>query len=63
MGVGPASSDEAWKIWEKLSIERKTLPDILYDIETGPLRKDSFLDKLSMRMELSLNDETILTRC
>ena len=62
MGVGPASSDEAWKIWEKLSIEMKTLQDILHDIETGPLRKDSFLDKLSMRMELSLKDETILTR-
>ncbi|HBG92968.1 hypothetical protein A2326_03745 [candidate division WWE3 bacterium RIFOXYB2_FULL_41_6] len=62
MGVGPASSDEAWKIWEKLSIERKTLPDILHDIETGPLRKDSFLDRLSMGMELSLKDETILTR-
>ncbi|HBR21817.1 MAG TPA: hypothetical protein DD713_04520, partial [Nitrospiraceae bacterium] len=62
MGVGPASPNEAWEIWEKLSIERKTLPDILHDIETGPLRKDSFLDRLSMRMELSLKDETILSR-
>lgn len=62
MGVGPASSDEAWKIWEKLSIERKTLPDILYDIETGPLRKDSFLDKLSMGMNIPLEEKTILTR-
>ena len=62
MGVGPASPNEAWKIWEKLSIEMKTLPDILRDIETGPLRKDSFLDRLSMGMEISLNDETILTR-
>jgi len=62
MGVGPASSEEAWKIWEKLSVERKTLTDILRDIETGPLKKDSFLDRLSMGMELSLNEETILTR-
>ncbi|MDI6744065.1 MAG: PAS domain S-box protein [Thermodesulfovibrionales bacterium] len=62
MGVGPASPDEAWKIWEKLSIEMKTLPGILHDIETGPLRKDSFLDRLSMGMEISLKDETILTR-
>jgi PAS domain S-box-containing protein len=62
MGVGPASADEAWEIWEKLSIERKTLPDILRDIETGPLRKDSFLDRLRMGMEISLKDETILTR-
>ncbi|MEK7741725.1 MAG: PAS domain S-box protein, partial [Nitrospirota bacterium] len=62
MGVGPASSDEAWKIWEKLSIEMKTLPDILHDIETGPLRKDSFLDRLSMGMEIPLDEKTILTR-
>ncbi|MCX5717081.1 MAG: PAS domain S-box protein [Nitrospirae bacterium] len=62
MGVGPASPNEAWEIWEKLSIEMKTLPDILRDIETGPLRKDSFLDRLSMGMEISFKDETILTR-
>ena len=62
MGVGPASPDEAWQIWEKLSIERKTLPDILHDIETGPLRKDSFLDRLSMGMEIPLDEKTILTR-
>ncbi|TAL28114.1 MAG: PAS domain S-box protein [Nitrospirae bacterium] len=62
MGVGPASPEEAWGIWEKLSIEKRTLPDIMQDIETGPLRKDSFLDRLALGMELSLEDETVLTR-
>ena len=62
MGVGPASPEEAWQVWEKLSIDRKTLTDILHDIETGPLRKDSFLDRLSVTMELSLKGETILAR-
>jgi len=61
MGVGPASPEEAWQVWEKLSMEKKTLPDILHDIETGPLRKDSFLDRLSMGMEIPIEDDTVLT--
>lgn len=62
MGVGPASPEEAWQIWEKLSIEKRTLHDIMRDIETGPLRKDSFLDRLSLRMEILLEENTVLTR-
>ena len=62
MGVGPASPEEAWRIWEKLSIEKRMLPDIMHDIETGPLRKDSFLDRLTLGMEISLEEETVLTR-
>jgi len=62
MGVGPAGPEEAWHIWEKLSIEKRTLPDLMRDIETGPLRKDSFLDRLSIRMEIPLEEDTILTR-
>jgi PAS domain S-box-containing protein len=62
MGVGPGSYDEAFHIWDKLSIERKTLPDIMKDIEIGPLRKDSFFDKLSLGIEIPLTDDTILTR-
>lgn len=62
MGVGPASPEEAFEIWEKLSLEKKTLPDIMRDIEAGPLRKDSFLDRLSLGIEVPLSDETILTR-
>jgi PAS domain S-box-containing protein len=62
MGVGPASHEEAWQIWSRLSLERKTLSDIMRDIETGPLRKDSFLDKLSLNIEIPLSEETILTK-
>ena len=62
MGVGPGSYDEAFHIWDKLSIERKTLPDIMKDIEIGPLRKDSFFDKLSLGIEIPLTDDTILTK-
>ncbi|MBM4129323.1 MAG: PAS domain S-box protein, partial [Nitrospira sp.] len=62
MGVGPASHEEAWQIWSRLSLEKKTLSDILHDIETGPLRKDSFLDRLSLGIEIPLSEETILTK-
>ncbi len=62
MGVGPASPEEAWQVWEKLSIEKKTLSEILKDIETGPLRKDSFLDRLSTGIEIDLNSETALAK-
>ena len=62
MGVGPASPEEAFQIWDRLSLEKKTLSDIIYEIETGPLRKDSFLDRLSLSMEISLSEDTVLTR-
>ncbi|MEW6054649.1 MAG: PAS domain S-box protein [Nitrospirota bacterium] len=62
MGVGPASHEEAFHIWDRLSLERKTLPDIMHDIEIGPLRKDSFFDRLSMGIEIPLTENTILTR-
>lgn len=62
MGVGPASHEEAFQIWSRLYLEKKTLPDIIRDIETGPLRKDSFLDKLCLSIEIPLSAETILVR-
>ncbi len=62
MGVGPASHEEAFQIWSRLYLEKKTLSDIIRDIETGPLRKDSFLDKLSLSIEIPLSAETILVK-
>jgi PAS domain S-box-containing protein len=62
VGVGPASAEEAWQIWESLSMERKSLREIMLDIESGPMRKDSFLDRLSLGMEIPLDKDTILTR-
>ncbi len=62
MGVGPATPEEAWQIWEKLSIEKKDLREILRDIDEGPLRKDSFLDRLSSGIEVDLEGDTALVR-
>jgi PAS domain S-box-containing protein len=54
MGVGPSSHEEAFHIWGKLSMERKTLPDIMHDIEIGSLKKDSFFDRLSVGIDIPL---------
>jgi PAS domain S-box-containing protein len=62
MGVGPSSHEEAFHIWGKLSMERKTLPDIMHDIEIGALKKDSFFDRLSVGIEVPLTEETVLTK-
>ncbi|HSW64650.1 MAG TPA: PAS domain S-box protein [Dissulfurispiraceae bacterium] len=60
MGVGPASHEEAWEIWSRLSLEHKTLSEILNEIHEGPLRKDSFMDRLCCGVEIPLDAETIL---
>ncbi len=62
MGVGPATPEEAWKIWDDLSIKHKSLDDIMKDIAAGPARSDSFLERLTVGIEISLEDYTILTR-
>jgi PAS domain S-box-containing protein len=61
MGVGPASSEEAGQIW--LSLENKSLETIIEEIERGPLRKDSYLDKISQRLTTNLDDDCILCDC
>jgi PAS domain S-box-containing protein len=62
MGVGPASYEEAFHVWERLSLEKKTLPDIMQEIDVGLMRKDSFFDKLSHSIEIPLTVETSLTK-
>ena len=62
MGVGPSSPGEAGEIWGKLSIEKKTLSEMIREVETDLLKKDSFFDKLSLGMRISLTEETILTK-
>lgn len=59
MGVGPASYDEAGRVWERLSAEKKTLSDIMQDIESGPKGTDSFLDRLSLGIEIPLDSGSI----
>lgn len=62
MGVGPSSYEEAWQIWAHLSMEKKSLQDIFEDIQKGPLKKDSFIDRLCCGIEISLEEDTVLTR-
>ncbi|MBI5073932.1 MAG: PAS domain S-box protein [Nitrospirae bacterium] len=62
MGVGPATPEEAWKVWDDLSLKHKTLDEIMQDIIASPVRRDSFLERLSLGIELSLEENTILTR-
>lgn len=62
MGVGPASPEEAWRVWDELSLQKKTLDDIMQEVMSAPLKKDSFLDKLSLGIEIPLEEDTVLTR-
>ncbi|MFZ5998757.1 MAG: PAS domain S-box protein [Nitrospirota bacterium] len=62
MGVGPASHEEAWEIWSRMTMERKSLQSIMEEIEKGPLKKDSFMDRLCCGVEVSLEMDTILTK-
>lgn len=62
MGVGPASPEEAWKIWDEISMEHKTLNDVMQEIAMTPLEKDSFLEKLTVGLEVSLDEDGALIR-
>lgn len=62
MGVGPASHEEAWQIWSSLSMEHKDLQALIDEIDKSPMRKDSFVDRLCCGLEISLNEDTVLTR-
>src|SRR5208283_3085653 len=62
VGVGPSSHEEAWEIWSRLTTEQKSLDSIMEEIERGPLRKDSFMDKLCCGVEVSMDNETVLTK-
>jgi PAS domain S-box-containing protein len=59
MGVGPSSYEEAGRVWERLSMEKKTLDDVMLEIESGPKKLDTFLDRLSRGIEIPLESESI----
>ena len=61
MGVGPASAEEAGNIW--LSLEGKDLKTSIKELESVPLHKDSYLDRLSRSLYVHLDENCILTRC
>jgi PAS domain S-box-containing protein len=56
MGVGPADTEEAAKVWQSLTMEGKSLEQLMEEIERGPLRKDSFLDRLGTSIEINIED-------
>lgn len=61
MGVGPASPEEAWKIWDDVTLQHKTLNDMMQEISMNPVIKDTFFDKLSMGIEISLHEQGALS--
>lgn len=62
MGVGPSNYEEAGRVWERLSMEKKSLAEAMQEIETGSLITDSFLDRLSLGTEIPLDSDCIFTR-
>ena len=62
MGVGPSSPEEAWAVWDDLSVKQKSLEDVMQEIATNPLSKDSFLERLTAGIELPLDEDSVLTR-
>ncbi len=62
MGVGPATPEEAWQIWDDMSLKYKNLDDVMQEIVTSPVKRDSFLERLTVGIELSLDEHTILTK-
>jgi PAS domain S-box-containing protein len=62
MGVGPENTDDAWKIWDEISTEQKTLDVIIQDIISVPVNKDSFFDRLAIGIEVGLEEDAILSR-
>jgi PAS domain S-box-containing protein len=61
MGVGPANPEEAGRIW--LSLQGKSLENIIEEIDRGYLEKDSYLDQLSKSITIDLGEDCIVSRC
>ncbi len=62
LGVGPATSEEAYKIWADLSHQKMTLQETLRSIETGEEWTESFLDKIEGPIDIPLDGDTVLAR-
>nr|MDA8087709.1 GAF domain-containing protein [Nitrospiraceae bacterium] len=61
MGVGPASADEAGKIWQRLTTAHSTLHDIIREMEetTGTAEESSF-DRLAKEIKVDLAGDTVM---
>ena len=63
MGVGPASPDEAGRIWARLSNTHSTLHDIVKEIEeTKAETSDSSFDRLAKGVLVDLSGDTVMAR-
>ncbi|UCE78080.1 MAG: PAS domain S-box protein [Nitrospiraceae bacterium] len=62
MGVGPENPEDAWKIWDEISTEQKTLDAIIQEIIATPVNKDSFFDRMAISIEIGLEEDTILSK-
>ncbi len=59
MGVGPADATEANAIWQDISLEQKTLEDLISDIEKGSFKTDSYLDRITRDLVLPLDEDCV----
>ncbi|KJR41786.1 PAS/PAC sensor signal transduction histidine kinase [Candidatus Magnetoovum chiemensis] len=62
MGVGAENSEDANRIWRELYLEKKTLSDFMDEIDKGIAKSNSFLNKLSVNIEIPIESECYLTK-
>jgi PAS domain S-box-containing protein len=62
LGVGPTTYEEASRIWDDLSTKKVTLQETLNAIESGKGWDESFLDRIGGSVEISLDEDTVMSR-
>ncbi|MBF0343806.1 MAG: PAS domain S-box protein [Nitrospirae bacterium] len=55
MGVGPSNLTEAHRIWDDLSTDRKSIVDLIEEIEKGPTLKNDGLNALCKDLEIPID--------
>lgn len=62
MAVGPSSYEEAWQIWSGMAREKKSLFEVLDELNKREFEEDSFLDRLCRNISIPLKDNTPIVR-
>ncbi|MDW7999090.1 MAG: PAS domain S-box protein [Thermodesulfovibrio sp.] len=62
MAVGPSSYEEAWQIWSSMAREKKTLFEVLDELNTREFEQDSFLERLCKNISIPLSENNPLVR-
>ncbi|MCS7164193.1 MAG: PAS domain S-box protein, partial [Thermodesulfovibrio sp.] len=62
MAVGPSSYEEAWQIWSSMTREKKTLFEVLDELNKREFEQDSFLERLCKNISIPLSENTPLVR-